>query len=112
MATPALAREYLLADDAPEAEVAKVYEMLQAESFFTYLDMMGLALSKPGKTGAPVMVCAGSDDALFTVGEAEKTAEAYGVTAHIFAGLPHDIMLHPHWEDAARPIARWLEGIA
>lgn len=57
------------------------------------------------------MVCAGSEDALFTVRETEKTAVAYGVEAHIIDGLPHDIMLHPDWETAARLIARWLEDI-
>ena len=111
VATPALAREYLLADDTPDGDVIAIYEMLQDESFLTYVDMMGLALPKPGKTGAPVMVCAGSDDALFTVREAEKTAVAYGVEATIFEGLPHDIMLHPNWETAARAIARWLEEV-
>lgn len=111
VATPDLVREYLLADDTADAAVFEIHEMLQDESFLTYLDMMGLALPKPARTGAPVMVCAGSDDALFTVREAEKTAVAYGVEAHIFEGLPHDMMLHPDWEDAARPIARWLEDI-
>jgi len=111
VATPALAREYLLAQDTPEGAAIEIHEMLQNESFLTYLDMIGLALPKPAKTGAPVMVCAGSEDALFTVREAQKTAVAYGVEALIFDGFPHDIMLHPDWENAARPIARWLENI-
>ncbi len=111
VANPDLVREYLLAPGTPDAEVAAIHEMLQDESFLTYVDMMGLALPNPGKTGAPVMVCAGSDDALFTVREAEKTAVAYGVEAHIFDGLPHDMMLHSGWEDAARAIARWLEDV-
>ena len=111
VATPALTREYLLAADTPDSAVVEIHEMLQDESYLTYLDMIGLALPKPGKTEAPVMVCAGSDDALFTVREAEKTAVAYGVEAHIFDGLPHDIMLDPGWETAARAIARWLEDV-
>ncbi len=111
VATPALAREYLLAADTPDAAVIEIHEMLQDESYLTYLDMMGLALPKPGRTEAPVMVCAGSDDALFTVREAEKTAAAYGVAAQIFEGLPHDIMLDPNWDTAARSIARWLEDV-
>ena len=111
VATPKLAREYLFGADASEEEVGELHEMLQDESFFTYLDMMGLALPKPGRTDAPVMVCAGSHDALFTVREAQKTAEAYGVAAQIFDGMPHDMMLHPRWEEPARAIARWLEDV-
>lgn len=111
VATPELAREYLLGASASDEEVDELHGMLQDESFLTYLDMMGLALPRPGKTDAPVMVCAGSDDALFTVREAHKTAEAYGVEARIFDGLPHDMMLHPHWQEPARAIARWLEDV-
>lgn len=111
VSTPELAREHLFGTDAADGEVGELYEMLQDESFFTYLDMMGLALPKPGKTDAPVMVCAGSEDALFTVREAHKTAEAYGVAAHIFDGMPHDLMLHRNWQEPARAIARWLEDV-
>ncbi len=111
VASPQLVREYLIGDEVPDEQVDELHEMLQDESFFTYLDMMGLALPKPGKTDAPVMVCAGSEDALFTVREAHKTAEAYGVTAQIFDGLPHDMMLHPRWQEPARAIARWLEDV-
>ncbi|MCP3977630.1 MAG: alpha/beta hydrolase [bacterium] len=111
VASPRLAREYLFGADASDEDVVELHEMLQDESFLTYLDMMGMALPKPGKTDAPVMVCAGSEDALFTVREAHKTAEAYGVAAHIFNGLPHDMMLHPRWQEPARAIARWLEDV-
>ena len=111
VATPELAREMLFGQGIPDQEVTELHQMLQDESFFTYLEMMGLALPKPAKTDAPVMVLAGSEDALFTVREAHKTAEAYGVEPHIFEGFPHDMMLHREWEQPARAIARFLEAV-
>jgi len=111
VATEELAREFLFGADMGDDEVAELHGMLQDESFFTYLDMMGLALPKPEKTEAPVMVVAGTEDALFTVREAEKTAEAYGVAPLIFDGFPHDMMLHHRWEEVAVQVARFLEEI-
>jgi len=109
--TPELAQEYLLDADASPTAVEAVFDMLQDDSFFAALDMMALALPKPQKTGAPVMVCAGSEDALFTVREAQITAQAYGVEAQVFSGLPHDMMLSDNWQHPAAAIARWLEGV-
>ena len=111
VATEELARDLLLGPETDDGEVAEIHALLQDESFFTYLDMMGLALPKPEKTHAPVMVCAGSADVLFTVGEAEKTADAYGVEPLILDGFPHDMMLHHRWEELAVPIARFLEEV-
>ncbi len=111
VASKELAREYLFGAEMSDAEVAELHAMLQDESFFTYLDMLFLALPKPQQTEAPVMVVAGTDDALFTVREAEKTAEAYGVEPVIFDGFPHDMMLHHRWEEVAVPIARFVEEI-
>lgn len=111
VATQDMAREYLFGDEMSTDEVAELHGMLQDESFLTYLDMMGLALPKPEKTEAPVMVVAGTDDALFTVREAAKTAAAYGVEPFIAEGFPHDMMLHHRWEEIAVPIARFLEEI-
>ncbi len=111
VATEELAREFLFGDDMGAEEVAELHSMLQDESFLTYLDMMGLALPKPERTEAPVMVIAGTADALFSVREAEKTAEAYGVAPLIFDGFPHDMMLHRRWEEVATSVARFLEEI-
>lgn len=111
VATAELTREFVLGEDMEDAEVEEIHALLQDESFFTYLDMMGLALPKPEKTHAPVMVAAGTADALFTVREAQKTADAYGVVPLILDGFPHNMMLHHRWEELAVPIARFLEGV-
>jgi len=109
--TPELVRELLLGEDATDAEVAEIHEALQDESFMTYLDMMGLARPRPGRTGAPVAVFAGDADRLFTVKEAIRTAQAYGVTAQVVPGLPHDMMLHRDWPALAAGISRFLETV-
>lgn len=109
--TPSLAREFLFGASMPQTRVDELHGKLQDESFMTYLDMMGLALPHPGETSAPVLVVAGDEDALFTVRDAAKTAEAYGVEPKVFAGFPHDMMLHSEWESLASQIARWLEDV-
>lgn len=111
VSTAELAREFLFGNDMPDSDVADLHRLLQDESFMTYLDMMGLALPKPERTGAPVLVCAAAEDQLFTAREAAKTAEAYGVTPLAFSGFPHDMMLHHRWEELAQAIARWLEEV-
>ena len=111
VATPQMVRENLIGPDASDAEVEELHAALQDESFLTYLDMMGLALPRPARTEAPVAVFAGSADGLFTVREAQRTAEAYGVEASVLEGFPHDLMLHREWEEAARRIARFLEEV-
>ena len=111
VATPQLVREYLIGSEAADTEVEELHAAIQDESFMTYLDMMGLALPRPARTDAPVAVFVGSDDRLFTVREAERTADAYGVQATVLEGFPHDMMLHSDWPQAARGIARFLEGI-
>jgi alpha-beta hydrolase superfamily lysophospholipase len=111
VATPQLVRENLIGAEASDAEVEELHAALQDESFLAYLDMMALALPRPGKTEAPVAVFAGAEDGLFSVREARRTAEAYGVEATVLEGLPHDVMLHRNWERAARGIARFLEAV-
>ena len=108
---PELVREHLIGTTASDDEVEELLVAIQDESFLTYLDMMGLALPRPGRTEAPVAVFAAAADGLFTVSEARRTAEAYGVEATILADLPHDVMLHPEWPQAARSIARFLEVV-
>ena len=111
VATPQLVREYLIGPTASDSAVEELHAAIQDESFLTYLDMMGLALPRPGRTEAPVAVFAGADDRLFTVREAHRTAEAYGVEATILEDSPHDMMLHKDWPRAAAGIARFLEGV-
>jgi len=111
VATPQLVRENLIGPDASEAEVAELHAAIQDESFLTFLDMMGLALPRPGRTGAPVAVFAAADDRIFSLREAHRTAEAYGVEASILEGFPHNMMLHKDWPRAAAGIARFLETV-
>ena len=39
----------------------------------------------------------------------EQSAAIYGVSAEIFSGMAHAMMLEPDWEDAAGWILAWLE---
>lgn len=57
----------------------------------------------------PVLVVGAEKDALFAPWMVEQSAAIYGVSAEIFSGMAHAMMLEPDWEDAAGWILAWLE---
>lgn len=108
--TPALAEDLLFGSDIPVEQRRLYFARLQDESFLAFLDMMLFSLPQPAqaRAQAPFLVLGGEKDGAFTPAEVEATARAYGVTAEIFPGLPHDLMLHPHWQPVADRILSWL----
>lgn len=107
--TPERARSLLFSPGLPEAKVRDYQRRLQDESYRAYWDMMGLALPRPKRVTAPVLVLGGERDGVFTPGEVAATARAYGAEAVIFSGQGHDLMLEPGWRDVADRILAWLE---
>jgi len=107
--TPALARQYLFSPQTPPEIVAAVHPRLQDESYRAFLDMM-LRLPRPGRVHTPLRVLGGAGDSIFSPGEVERTARAYGTTATIYPGVGHNLMLEPGWERVAGEILAWLDG--
>ncbi|MFV2000955.1 MAG: alpha/beta hydrolase [Acidimicrobiia bacterium] len=94
----------------PDMDPRKAHQYalrLQDESYLAYLEMI-LALPRPSKVRDPMIVLGAERDALFSVGEIEATARAYGTQATIFEGMGHDMMLEPQWRLPAQTIADWL----
>jgi alpha-beta hydrolase superfamily lysophospholipase len=71
--------------------------------------MLLFDLPRPKRVQAPMLVVAGADDSLFSVGEEEATARAYGAEFSSFEGLAHDMMLEKDWQRVAEGIASWLD---
>lgn len=108
--TSALARESLFSESAPEAEVERYSRLLQDESYPAFLDMLVFDLPKPGKVTTPILVLGGAGDRLFSPGEVEATARAYGAEAFVLPDIAHDMMLEREWEVPATKILSWLTG--
>jgi pimeloyl-ACP methyl ester carboxylesterase len=110
--TEELAREYLFSADMPEEELRRCYEQIQEESYLGFLDMLLFNLPRPKKVPQThMLVVGGTEDAIFTVQEFEKTAKAYNADIKIYPGMTHDMMLEPGWETVAERIAGWLAAI-
>lgn len=107
--TEALAREFLFSADMPKEKLQRYHQQIQEESYLGFLDMLLLDLPKPKKVPqTPMIVVGGTDDAIFTVQEFEKTARAYNADIEIFPGMAHDVMLEAEWETVAERITGWL----
>ncbi|MCB2224222.1 MAG: lysophospholipase [Actinobacteria bacterium] len=106
--TPALAREAFFADEMPVEESDRHFARLQDESYFAYADMLLFRHARPGRIDTPILVVGGEADRIFTPAEVRRTAAAYGTEAVMIPGAAHDLMLGPHWPEAAACILGWL----
>lgn len=112
MATPAQAQHHLFADDMPAEQVARYHARLNGESFLMFLDMLMLALPRPRRVKAPLLVLGGAADTIFAPWEVQRTARAYGTQATIFPAMAHDMMLEKDWQAVADTILTWLAALA
>ena len=85
---------------------------LQDESYPAFLDVSALALPRPRRVEAPVLVLGAERDGIFTAAEVRRTARAYGTEAEIFAGMGHDMMLDPAWRQVADRVDAWITETA
>ena len=100
-----IAADLFLTDDATPEQVDWMWDRLQSESYLAYLDMLFFVRSRPQLVHSPMAVITGSEDRIFGVGEHRKTARAYGIELEVMDGAAHDLMLGPHWEEAAQATA-------
>ena len=102
-------RRAIFSDHISDEEVGKHMARMQPESQRAVFD-----LSWPQQffirraTGVPVMVLGAETDAFFSRRMIEATASVYGVTAEIFPGMAHAMMLERNWQHVADRIIDWL----
>lgn len=101
VADRARARRMFFADDVPADRVAAAHAKLGEESFFAFIDMLGLDLPKPPLAGTPVLVAGGEHDWLFPKRGLCAIAARYGADCTVFAGRGHNPMQEPGWQAAA-----------
>jgi pimeloyl-ACP methyl ester carboxylesterase len=90
-------------DMAPDA-VDAACRQLQAESYLAYLDMLLFVRARPPLVPTPVAIVTAGADALFSVDEHRKLANAYGTELRVIQRAAHDSMLGPTWEATARAV--------
>jgi hypothetical protein len=81
--------------------VQRCHRRVGNESFRACLDLLGLGRLRPARVTTPVL--GAQRDGLFSPGEIERTARAYGTAVVILPG-GHDMMLDRSWEAVAERI--------
>ena len=107
--TPRMARSMLYDPDIDPAEVDRLQPRLQGESYLAYLDMLFVTRPRPPLIHTPIALVIGSEDRIFSVRDAERTAGAYGIEARVIRGAGHDLMLGPRWGEAAAAVAAAID---
>jgi hypothetical protein len=103
-----VARELFLAADADGADAERHMNRLQDESWFAYVQMLGLNLPRSGRIEAPLLVIGAGADALFPPASQHATANRHSAECAIIDGAAHDIMLDARWRQAADTLDAWL----
>lgn len=93
--------------------VRQYWQPLQNESFRAFLDMLLLDLPRPSRAdpALPKWIVGGELDRIFPPEVVHRTARSYGVDAHLYAGMAHNLMLDKGWQDVAADFSTWVQGI-
>ena len=105
------AHEMFLEPDMDTAAANAIIDRLSDESYWAFLDMLGLDLPGRIETDIAVLVVAGEKDTLFSVASQQATARRYGAPCHVVDGAPHDLMLASQWREAADLFVAWMQNL-
>ncbi len=106
-----IARRAVFSDSLSDAEVAAATQEVQRESQRALWDMTVMPAGRPWLAGnpPPMLVMAGSDDALFAPSECRSVAELWGADWSLLEGMAHAMMMDADWRRAADQMLQWLE---
>lgn len=107
VSTPSLARERFFSPHTPDDLVTSYAARLQEESARSGVDGL-IALPRPKRVRAPLLVLGAGHDGAVTAAEVRATARAYGTEPEFFSDLGHNMMLEPGWQVVAERIHAWL----
>ena len=111
--TPGFAQGLFYSPGLDARVVGEYWQEMQNESYRAFLDMLVLDLPKPARADPqlPKWIIGGERDAVFPPAVVKKTATAYGVTARLYPGMAHNLMLEEGWEKVAGDFADWVVTI-
>jgi pimeloyl-ACP methyl ester carboxylesterase len=102
-------RDALFAQPVAVDDLSRFYRWSQPESHRAIWDMTLFNLPHPARRpDMPLLVLGAEQDHLIAPALVEMTAERYGVSAEIFPGLGHGLMLERDWRLVAERILDWL----
>jgi len=107
-------KHILCSEDFSDKKIEEYQKLIDTESFFAYVDMLGLNLvhvKKVKENGTPLLIMGGGKDAAISKNSVFKTAKKYNTEAVIFEDLPHLMMLSPEYRKVADRIINWMESL-
>lgn len=105
-------RDAMFAQPISVEHMTSIYRHAQAESHRALWDMTLLNLPQAALVKrTPLLVMGAALDQLIPKSSIEMTARTYGVTAEMFAGLGHGLMLEQGWQLPADRILAWLQEL-
>ena len=104
---PELAATHFLSPGT-KLDISEFHEHLVADSALIGFRLALLPSLHSDRVQSPVLVLAGEKDALFSVAEERKTAEALDAKFMVFPGQAHNLMMEPEWQQVADVIDDWI----
>ena len=107
-ATLPRARRFLFSPELDEDALRRYAAQLGPESFRAGLDLSTLRPDPDRVRRTPLLVQGAALDYSIPQRDVQRTAETYGAELQMFPDLAHDVMLDPHWRQAADALLAWL----
>lgn len=104
-----LIRTWFFSEDIPKEQLSRYASKIQDESFLVYVDMLFSDWKQRPRADIPVTVLGAKNDQIFPPAEVNATASSFGIKAHFFDGMAHDLMLEKNWQEVADHIIDWSE---
>jgi len=111
-ATPSISsvREALFSQPISDEQLKAFALKSQPESHRAIWDMTLFNLPLVSRMASvPMLVMGAEEDHLIPPTLVERTAQTYGIDAHIFEGMGHAMMLEQDWESVAEALLAWLQ---
>lgn len=108
-AAPERLHSALFSDTMPAAKAKRMLSRFQPESRLAVAGLyVGHMPNVLALWGTPIKIVGASLDLLIPPAHVHWTASLAGVSAHIYEGMGHGMMLEPNWEQVAADIADWV----
>lgn len=111
VSNPEHAKHMFLQPEADQETTNRLIDNLGDEAYFALLGMLGFALPKEPAAQESICVVGGESDTVVAVEHQEKLAQRLGVTPHILAGEPHNLMMSKNWKQSAEVFLDWIGGL-
>ena len=107
-------KHILCSEEFSDKNIEEYQKLVDSESYFAYVDMLGLNLvnvKKVKKNKTPFLIMGGGKDAAISRKSVLKTAKIYNTEAVIFEDMPHMMMLSPDYSKVADRMINWIENL-